>query len=93
MTFNDKTVQDLNIVSTCNSIQGVNMSAEELDSLKDAAILQADARDDIFVEESKIGSSVPSAKPLEIIGTKAKIAPPVFDDLSPKMEAESLMQP
>ena len=49
MAFNDKTIQDLNSVTKCNAIEGVSVSDEQLDAIKEAANAQADApeKDDI----------------------------------------------
>ena len=43
LTFDDKLIEGLNNVSKCNAIEGVQVSQEELEALKEAANAQADA--------------------------------------------------
>jgi hypothetical protein len=43
LTFDESTINNLNKISKCSTIDGVIISAEELDALKEAANAQADA--------------------------------------------------
>jgi len=50
LTFDDQTIENLNKVSKCSTIDGVIISNEELDALKEAANAQADAPEEDMVK-------------------------------------------
>lgn len=54
LTFDDATIQNLHNVSKCIAIEGVEISAEEMDALKEAA----NAAQNVMVEEPKLPASV-----------------------------------
>ena len=72
MAFNDKTITDLNSVIKCNAIEGVAVSDEQLEAIKEAANAQADfpVEEEIaagfgnmpIIQQSKIGSVAPPMK-------------------------------
>jgi hypothetical protein len=49
LTFEEITIKNLNKISKCSTIDGVIISAEELDALKEAANAQADAPEEEIV--------------------------------------------
>ena len=49
LTFEELTIKNLNKISKCSTIDGVIISAEELDALKEAANAQADAPEEEIV--------------------------------------------
>ena len=53
LTFQEGTIKGLNKVSNCSTIEGVIISAEELDALKEAANAQADAPEEEIVVVQK----------------------------------------
>jgi len=53
LTFNDKTITDLSTISKCTAIEGVAVSDEQLEAIKEAANAQADAGADAFEADLK----------------------------------------
>lgn len=57
LTFDDATIQNLHNVSKCIAIEGVEISAEEMDALKEAA----NAAQNVMVEEPKSQQNLPAS--------------------------------
>jgi len=62
MTFNDKLITDMSQFSKCNAIEGVEVSPEELDALKEAANARIDddfdlMPDNMNISQPKLGAT------------------------------------